>query len=848
MEDTYIASKDGKGYIFDIRRPSTIKNSEIYEQDVKASYDNLNTRTGLGNRVIRRVNFIKPEIKPRTVQPGKASTPLKSLETMIKEGLKIKYEEADPWDLDWIKAKENLIKKLKTTQPNITEAEIEIYLIRYPPLNRVQRTRPVTRNPFDESNRPIKDQLTTLDKAIGKVSDEVAKNTTEANKNSLKEIDNIVQLGAWLDKQLMQLYRIMNINNADTVDGRNLLAGKVQQIVQQLTLQQGLSQQILMSALAQLKVDTSKASIDDVSVAEAILSTPMRIKLMALIGNYYGDRITRNPDLKEFEYTNDSGRTMTEKYSINEIIDMVIQPATHSLRLINNETDNTISFVNDITRLILLSPEQINQITQLAMTTTGYIPEIMQIDDATKDISLYSTVNTTSNTALDTTQDEKKDTPTLEDPKTRANNINAIIQVIANSLTLIASTEKEYKTAYENLTKPDVSIRDSSVRLLRINVNYQYEFETKTRKVVDVLDVNDPKLTTYKDEVRLELKNPQQLNNKFLEVVFESNEFKDKIIASYKKAANEKDTKGYRIRKLFDYFYDPSNNPDYVYFITNQALGASMSSGTKWNEMTKFITDEFLRKRIEASKPFEASATKSSENAEIYAQRAEAIARRANEYVDTAGETLENRKEAITQAKIQADLNNSLTVNLQNSLDKIITDDQNPFHAGLALSQNQDAIKYAKLFILGYDSNTNKFLLVYYNDLDVYNDEFGDIGDLANTFTVKFHNWLNPADQINIPLWIFGVNEIAMYNFDENIFISYLNDNLPAKGSGMRKKNKSLIYKNSMKSKKCDGTCPVIKGKGKENPWLSHVKKYRAEHPTLKYSEVLKQAKSTYKK
>ena len=122
MEDTYIASKDGKGYIFDIRRPSTIKNSEIYEQDVKASYDNLNTRTGLGNRVIRRVNFIKPEIKPRTVQPGKSATPLKSLETMIKEGLKIKYEEADPWDLDWIKAKENLIKKLKTTQPNITEA------------------------------------------------------------------------------------------------------------------------------------------------------------------------------------------------------------------------------------------------------------------------------------------------------------------------------------------------------------------------------------------------------------------------------------------------------------------------------------------------------------------------------------------------------------------------------------------------------------------------------------------------------------------------------------------------------------------------------------------------------
>ena len=51
-----------------------------------------------------------------------------------------------------------------------------------------------------------------------------------------------------------------------------------------------------------------------------------------------------------------------------------------------------------------------------------------------------------------------------------------------------------------------------------------------------------------------------------------------------------------------------------------------------------------------------------------------------------------------------------------------------------------------------------------------------------------------------------------------------------------------------MKSKKCDGTCPVIKGKGKENPWLIHVKKFRASHPDIKYSDVLKQAKATYKK
>lgn len=32
------------------------------------------------------------------------------------------------------------------------------------------------------------------------------------------------------------------------------------------------------------------------------------------------------------------------------------------------------------------------------------------------------------------------------------------------------------------------------------------------------------------------------------------------------------------------------------------------------------------------------------------------------------------------------------------------------------------------------------------------------------------------------------------------------------------------------------------------NPWMVHVKAFRAAHPELKYKEVLKQAKLTYKK
>ena len=37
-------------------------------------------------------------------------------------------------------------------------------------------------------------------------------------------------------------------------------------------------------------------------------------------------------------------------------------------------------------------------------------------------------------------------------------------------------------------------------------------------------------------------------------------------------------------------------------------------------------------------------------------------------------------------------------------------------------------------------------------------------------------------------------------------------------------------------------------GRGKSNPWLAHVKAYRAKHPNKSYKECLKEAKKTYKK
>ena len=41
----------------------------------------------------------------------------------------------------------------------------------------------------------------------------------------------------------------------------------------------------------------------------------------------------------------------------------------------------------------------------------------------------------------------------------------------------------------------------------------------------------------------------------------------------------------------------------------------------------------------------------------------------------------------------------------------------------------------------------------------------------------------------------------------------------------------------------------VKKSKGrKTNPWLAHVKKFRSKHKGMKYSEILKAARKTYKK
>lgn len=52
-------------------------------------------------------------------------------------------------------------------------------------------------------------------------------------------------------------------------------------------------------------------------------------------------------------------------------------------------------------------------------------------------------------------------------------------------------------------------------------------------------------------------------------------------------------------------------------------------------------------------------------------------------------------------------------------------------------------------------------------------------------------------------------------------------------------------YASQIPAKKTEEVKKEVK---KTNPWMDHVKAFRATHPGLSFKDVLKQAKTTYKK
>ena len=362
IPDTWIKSKDGKGYMLDIRRPSMKKNLEVYKQESEAKIE-LPTRIGLGNRVLRRVNFLKPEIKPRTVVEGRMRPAIKSFQEMIKEGFKIKYEEPDPWDTEWIEAKNALVAKMKGT--NATDAEIEIYLKKYPPLNRNQRTRPVNKNPFEDANKPIEAQLKTLGDSIQQVSKTVEKNTENANDISLKQLTQSNMMARWVSVEMAKIEGIVNQVNLDSDRGRDMLGAKLQQLIDQMSIQKAISNHILLATVEKLNLPLDY--VDELNHDDLIKTPGMNLFLMSLFKPY-----NQPPQEPIFQFIGVDG-TVKDEITFNEGLFRMSQDS--NIILINDHKNKTIRFkdlgpggrITDVTEI----PSKITELRTLGFQDVG---------------------------------------------------------------------------------------------------------------------------------------------------------------------------------------------------------------------------------------------------------------------------------------------------------------------------------------------------------------------------------------------------------------------------------------------------------------------------------------------
>jgi hypothetical protein len=757
MENTYLESKDKKGYIFDIRRPSMISNTETYEGE-DASFKGLETRTGLGNRVLRRVNFIKPEIQPRKVMEGKLTvTKDKTLEDMIKEGFKIKYEEPDPWDLQWLEERNKIINRL-TNVNRMNKKEIDDYLQKYPPLGRTQRTRPVNRNPFEDANKSIKEQLKNVGTAVQQVSTDVKNNTLNANNINTQQMTNKVAMDNWIKQQYAQLEGIQRQTNIDTVNGQNMLGAKLQEVVNKIGMQNALTQQLLMNSLQSLNIDVD--AIDTINI-DSLNDTDVQLAVLKLINNYYPGKNIQ--DLK-FDFKNENGAIIDVDFS-----DMYSRMRESRYIYLNNDKINKkVTFEYDVKDV--LGKEPTKSVTEPKISFLPSLPEEEYIEG--------------NIIPEDETRIERKYSD--DDEKLFEDNIDKINETIKKALELVADTD--YKEAYENMLKLG-DVPKAFKRILKINVDYE--------------------------------------DDKFLDTsLIQSNNL----------------TKDYKDKDVFDYTYKKGDK--YAYFVWYSKFGSHQSTGKNWIALKQFIYDEIIKERKIQSKEYETKAVESSTEAEKSATEAEKSAKRAKE---EAEKTAKRAKEAVEKAKEEAEKEAESSSTLKDLADAVSEVNNNSF-PGIMQDEKNDNEK--RVYILNEIDNSGQYKLKYYSTYGGYNKgknvraDIPDKTDLPN----NVGNIKKIGNDIVLILSSISTNRNhpnILNNINKEIQEKRL-----TKGSGIRafhKKNRLPIYKNSMNDSKGKGLKLAGQGR-KANPWLMHVKKYRESHPNLKYSEVLKQAKSTYKK
>jgi hypothetical protein len=936
LEDTSIKSKDGKGYILDIRRPSAKRNSETYEQDENASFKGLNIRTGLGNRSIRRVNFIKPEIKPRQIREGRLQqTPMKSLQEMIKEGIKIKYEEPDPWDETWINAKNKIVANMKSEVPPKTDIEIAEYLQKYPPLGRTQRTRPVNKNPLEDANEPIKDQLKKIGDNVYDVNQSVVNSTTNANTIATNQMSQSQLLKNWLDTQMSSLQAVIQQVGFDSDNGRNLLGAKLQQIVQELSYQKAITQKQLMVAVDALKIDTTL--IKELDIVE-ILKPDMTLPIMALLAKYKYDLYT-NPNV--FTVI-DNNNNSTENLSWNEV--MAMMSKNPNIRLINdmNKQPKPEIYFKDMGTGIATPSVQEQQATQLQLTSLSMEPEDIEQDIITEQPKKQIPV--------DVYEDIK------ESDINRANNIQSIIKFLEVGLENVAKTK--YTKRYDLFMKDELGVEETNKRILKFNLDYKYQKNNSGQYI--------------------------QTNPDFLSINL--------------LGAKEPMSKKTKIKPFFKYIYDDTDDPYNVYFVWSSIFGVHHKTlaelSTYMTEMTNTITDE-LTKIIEQTPqtvpppppqpqlpssmppqlpssmpPLEAKDNpddkakklaidkKYKKDRDIYTKKQEAKKKGldAQAIIHTSKAEKEEKQRLLNIKKDEDDVKekeqfvNKIKLSIENIKNK-----GSPQYSDLLKNLQTDINDDTSIIILERDKNI--FKLVEYEKDSEY--EFGD-----RTYgSYVFNNLLDvqyadDGDNQNITYYGILINtDTVNYVFNVDEFVKELNDNLPATGSGYNdilntikskiakikkglenianntnNKYNTLLTSSEQDTLNKDSNIIIIKyvdkieflessklidymttnkynfqpftdtldisssglfptifgisintnfypsfdskefidsmninsgngknkiraynktmsGKGKkENPWLAHVKKFRASNPTLKYSDVLKQAKATYKK
>lgn len=209
-----------KGFTFSLERKG-FRAGTIDTRNLQAeSIDNINRRSGLGNRDITRKNFIAPPIQARNanrfskLQADDISKFNNEVELGTKTLKKLfDVDIPDPLDTKWLEDKDRLIKIFKVR--NLSDAQIEIELRTNKPLGREQRTTKVKTN-IGKSN------LTTGQK-LAEISEEIKSGKTNSvserafiTAQLVEALDKINDLSTLSNTQLTTLQQTVTSLGAPT--------------------------------------------------------------------------------------------------------------------------------------------------------------------------------------------------------------------------------------------------------------------------------------------------------------------------------------------------------------------------------------------------------------------------------------------------------------------------------------------------------------------------------------------------------------------------------------------------------------------------------------------------------